>query len=79
MENDNLHEDNLNDAMYEDPDDIYPEINRSFRRRFNNPDMATCWLNACLQLILIAMDHGDNINLDSELGLELKHLTRIYP
>ena len=66
--------DELNDAMYEAPEDIYPKINRSFRRKFHNPDMATCWLNSCLQLVLNAMDHGDDIILDSELGLELKRL-----
>ena len=29
-----------------------------FRRRFKNPDMATCWLNSCLQLVLSAMDQN---------------------
>ena len=72
MSNEDVEE--LNDAMYEDPDEIYPKINKSFRRKFNNPDMATCWLNSCLQLVLNAMDHGDDIILDSELGLELKRL-----
>ena len=46
-----------------------------FKRRFINPDMATCWLNSCLQLILSAMDHSsDDFVFDSELGVELKTL-----
>ena len=40
--------------------------------------MATCWLNACLQLILIAMDHSEDKSVfDSELGLELLRLQSI--
>ena len=46
-----------------------------FMRRFNNPDMATCWLNSCLQLLLSALDqHTSSIQFDSELGIELKRL-----
>ena len=46
-----------------------------FCRRFHNPDSATCWLNSCLQLILIAMDYdGQNTIFNSQLGAELKKL-----
>ena len=46
-----------------------------FRRRFQNPDMATCWLNSCLQLVLSAMDQNTSDYLfNSELGVELKRL-----
>ena len=46
-----------------------------FMRRFKNPDMATCWLNSCLQLLLSALDqHTSSIQFDSELGIELKRL-----
>ena len=46
-----------------------------FSRRFKNPDMATCWLNACLQLVLSALDHNlDDYFFNSELGIELKRL-----
>ena len=39
-----------------------------FCRRFHNPDLATCWLNSCLQLILIAMDYdGQNTIFNSQL------------
>ena len=50
------------------------EAESPFGRNFNNPDMATCWLNSCLQLLLIAMDYKENNNLDSELGMELMRL-----
>ena len=44
----------------------------NFRRKFLNPDYATCWLNSCLQLLLIAIDHFDSpCSFDSELGTEL--------
>lgn len=45
---------------------------RSFNRKIRNPDMATCWLNACLQLIFTAFDHSrEEVDLISELGSEL--------
>ena len=48
---------------------------QSFRRHFNNLDMATCWLNSCLQLILTAMDHSlSTASFTSELGKELSFL-----
>ena len=51
--------------------------NGEFKRRFSNLDLATCWLNSCLQLILIAIDHNQIIfDLSSELGNELKRLWR---
>ena len=34
-------------------------ISLPFRRKFKNLDMATCWLNACLQLVLAALDHKE--------------------
>ena len=49
----------------------------SFSRRFNNPDMATCWLNSCLQLLLTAIDYEEltvEHSLTSELGQELLRL-----
>ena len=47
----------------------------TFRRKFLNPDMTTCWLNSCLQLILTAMDYDDSTRLfNSELGRELLKL-----
>ena len=49
-------------------------VNR-FSRRFKNPDMATCWLNACLQLVLSALDQNSDDHLfNSELGIELERL-----
>ena len=46
-----------------------------FARKFQNVDMATCWLNSCLQLILAAFDHLDSQTfLTSELGIELMQL-----
>ena len=46
-----------------------------FKRKFDNPDSATCWLNSCLQLILIAMDYDESTQVfNSELGRELLEL-----
>ena len=48
-----------------------------FNRRIKNPDMASCWLNSCLQLLFTAMDYDDFITeatYSSELGKELLHL-----
>ena len=43
-----------------------------FKRRILNPDTASCWLNACLQMILAAFDHLDHpLELESELGKSL--------
>ena len=50
-------------------------VGQLFTRRFLNPDMATCWLNSCLQLILSAIDQcSASIHLHSELGTELRRL-----
>ena len=69
---------NFNEAMILEPEDKTENTSRTFNRKFNNPDMATCWLNACLQLILIAMDHSEDKSVfDSELGLELLRLQSI--
>ena len=49
--------------------------NQIFKRRFENPDMATCWLNSCLQLVLCAMDQNSGGHVfNSELGIELERL-----
>ena len=43
-------------------------------RKFNNPDMSTCWLNSCLQLLLAAIDYDEDITqttYNSELGKKL--------
>ena len=48
-----------------------------FSRRIRNPDMATCWLNSCLQLLLTAMDYDEYVikeTYNSELGEELLKL-----
>ena len=43
-----------------------------FKRKFQNPDMTSCWLNACLQLIFSAFDHEEQVlQFSSELGEEL--------
>ena len=48
-----------------------------FRRCFRNPDASSCWLNACLQLILSAFDHCPSLpQLQSPLGRELLNLHR---
>ena len=61
------------DQSSDENDESIPK--QSFRRKFQNSDAATCWLNSCLQLILNAMDHlGSKPSLSSELGIELLHL-----
>ena len=50
---------------------------KKFRRKIINPDMSSCWLNACLHLILTALDHstsGLSIEFFSEVGRELKRM-----
>ena len=32
------------------------------QRRINNPDLETCWLNSCLQLVLSALDFKETIS-----------------
>ena len=55
--------------------EIKSTSNQVFQRRFENPDMATCWLNSCLQLVLCAMDQdSEDQTFNSELGTELKKL-----
>ena len=46
------------------------EVGNIFKRRFRNPDMSTCWLNSCLQLILTAMEYDEYAQqtFNSELG-----------
>ena len=49
-----------------------------FKRRILNPDTTSCWLNACLQLILTAFDHLTHpLELASELGKELFKIQNI--
>ena len=51
------------------------EVDPSFTRRFRNVDMSSCWLNACLQLTLAALDYLPSLDfLTSELGTELRKL-----
>ena len=50
------------------------EISTQLRRRFRNPDMSTCWLNSCLQLVLSGFDHSPEKNFESELGLLIDEL-----
>ena len=51
------------------------EVDPSFTRKFRNIDLSSCWLNACLQLLLAALDHLPSLEfLNSELGAELRKL-----
>ena len=68
---------NLKESMLQIDKNIMQSstIKETFRRKFVNPDMATCWLNSCLQLILTAMDYDeDTLLFNSELGKELLEL-----
>ena len=54
------------------------EIPTQFKRRILNPDATSCWLNACLQLILIGLDNMKHpLQLNSELGKELLKIKNI--
>ena len=76
--------DEQNDAFiyYGTEKEIYPlnlnptELESTeFKRRFVNNDNTACWLNACLQYLLIAFDHAEtNSDQSSELGRELLRL-----
>ena len=66
---------NLDVGITADPVRRKVEKTQKWRRRFKNEDMTTCWLNACLQLILNGMDHYPHtLHFDSPLGLELQRL-----
>ena len=75
---------NQNKVNADNVPESYKESNKeepkqliSFRRRIRNPDMASCWLNSCLQLILTALDYCRNdIEFNSDLGTELLSLQR---
>ena len=57
-------------------DDSEIESVKSFSRRFNNDDQATCWLNSVLQLIMNLFDY-ENLpasSFTSELGQEVLRL-----
>ena len=73
-ENNKNIEDNL--KRFQEANEILRTLHKDeFRRKFDNPDMATCWLNSCLQLVLAAMDHNaDQVIFNSELGEELLRL-----
>ena len=62
---------NIEDNMkrFQEANEILRNLHKNeFRRKFDNRDMATCWLNSCLQLVLAAMDHNaDQIIFNSEL------------
>ena len=48
--------------------------NDGFKRKFSNPDAENCWLNSCLQLVLVGLDYDEAANertLTSALGREL--------
>ena len=49
----------------------------SFQRRIVNTDSTSCWLNCCIQLLLIAFDSKLPIDLNSNLGAQLKILHSI--
>ena len=47
----------------------------TFKRRFLNVDASTCWLNSCLQTLLVAVDRLEDLSsFKSELGIEILRL-----
>ena len=63
------------DVQINELEQISRESDPHFRRNFINPDLATCWLNSCLQMVLAAIDHSNPpIHFTSELGIELLKL-----
>ena len=63
------------DVQINELEQISRESDPHFRRNFKNPDLATCWLNSCLQMVLAAIDHSNPpIHFTSELGMELLKL-----
>ena len=70
------------ESEIEDQEQSSNTRDQNFARRFKNIDMTTCWLNSCLQLLLIAMDHTQTKeSFTSELGEELMQLkyNKDYP
>ena len=41
-------------------ENVAPKKKRNQFRSFRNPDMESCWLNCCMQLMLCAFDHMSN-------------------
>ena len=39
-----------------------PKITKRTFRSFRNPDMESCWINSCMQLVLAALDHSNDIS-----------------
>ena len=65
------------DSRLEDEEKKNPVTNEIFVRKFRNFDLTTCWLNSCLQLVLITMDHSElKESFTSELGKELLRLQK---
>ena len=55
-------------------------ITAYFVRRLKNPDLSTCWLNSCLQLILSGLDYSPlEMRFESELGARLYDLKNHDP
>ena len=42
--------------------------NSKYHRRISNHDSETCWLNSCIQLLLVALDYSPNFVMSSSLG-----------
>ena len=66
-----MHENTVNKRI---ENTFRPQNQISKIRQFENPDQSTCWLNSCLQLVLVAMDYEKEMVatlFSSELGLEL--------
>jgi hypothetical protein len=72
---DNSSEENLADEQSPQQENSSNQSLQTFRRMFQNQDMATCWLNSCLQLLLVLIDHSDPpVSFTSDLGNALMQL-----
>ena len=57
------------------PSDKPPKIPRISFRTFKNPNMESCWLNSCMQIVLAALDHSP-IDYAENASLLMRHFLK---
>ena len=65
---------------YKNNEDINITLEPRFQRRIINPDLSSCWLNSCLQLLLAAIDGklpAESFNSNLGVSLETLHSTDV--
>ena len=58
-------------------DEIPPKIPKLSYRTFKNPNMESCWLNSCMQLMLTALDHSQD-DFSANASLLMRHFLQFH-